>query len=122
MSWHLSLPPEKDGWVKYFRDGSTECGYDQEIDTGKASWTRGRQDDMCGVAIRSGDITVYMMAEDGEKCKFWQSDDYEVILGNRKPARVARRIEQKVGDKTWRIIEIDLKTHDTREYTSKHKI
>jgi hypothetical protein len=122
MAWHLSSPPEKDGWVKYFRDESIEYGYDQDVDGGRASWTRGKQDDMCGVSVRSGDITIYLMAENGEKAKFWQSDDYEVILGNRKPTRVVRRIEQKVGDKTWRIIEIDLKTRETREYTSKHKI
>lgn len=119
---YLDYPPETDGWAKYFRDGTIEYGTDVLVDSGKASWTRGKQENMAALAIRSGDMILYLMADEGTKSKFWQSDDYEVVLGSRKPVRVVRRIEQKVGDKTWKVIEIDIRTQTVREFTSKHKI
>lgn len=122
MSCHIDIQPQKDGWVKYFSDGSVEYGYDQDVDLGCASWTQGKQNNMRSVALRAGNITVHLFAELDKVCKFWQSDDYEVVLGSRNPTRITRRIEQKLEDHTWQIIEIDLRTSEIREYTSQYKI
>lgn len=122
MSWYLNFPPEKNGWVKYFHDGTMEFGYDRDVDLGRASWTRGKLANMSGVAMKSGDVISYLLVAGEEESFFWQSDDYEVELGSRNPSRVVRRIEQQLDDKTWRIIEIDLKTSLTREFISPSKI
>lgn len=122
MSLPVELLPQQDGWVKYFCDGTVEYGYDQDVDLGRSSWTRGKQDKMCAVALKAGSAMVFLTAGEGESARFWQSDDYEVVLGHRNPVRITRRIEQKLGDKTWKIVEIDLRTSEIKEYISKHKI
>jgi len=118
----MEYPPQKNGWVKYLKDHSMEYGYDCDVDRGMASWTRGGQKELAGVAIKTNDLVFYLVAPEGETGKFWQSDDYEVVLGSRKPVRIIRRIEQKVGDKSWKIIEINTQTMESREFISKHKI
>lgn len=117
--WDDIKHPIPNGWVKYFSDGTIEIGRD---DDDLASWTKGRQDKMIGVSMHHGDTSIYLMTEDSQPGRFWQSDDYEVLFGEANPVRITRRIERKLGPSLWKITEIDLITNHIKEYTSKHKI
>lgn len=117
--WADIKRPGSSCWIKYFLDNSIEIGSDADP---LASWTRGRQDKMTGVSLHHQEINLYLITEDGLPGRFWQSDDYEVVIGHEAPVRTTRRIEQKVGSKTWKIVEIDLRNNEIREYTSRHKI
>jgi hypothetical protein len=118
--WDMQTVPY--GWVKHFADGTAEVGSDEAISAGKASWTRGRQNGIVAVSLSDGPVVVYLTTDGDDPGKFWQSDDYEVTFGKTSPVLIKRRIQLKVGDKSWKTIEIDTQTHEITEYISKHKI
>lgn len=85
-----------DGWTKHFLDGYSECGDNEAVMNKKASWSRGRLDNMWATCLKQGDQHIHISGL-GD---YWQSDDYEVCIAEKWPTMVTRRIQKKltVGD------------------------
>ena len=84
------------GWTKYFLDSQIEDGQDYDVANKTASWSRGRLDNMMAVDL-SHDSLYISIAGLGD---FWQSDDYEVCIGDSWPSITTRRLQKqlKLGD------------------------
>jgi hypothetical protein len=80
------------GWIKKFGDGTKEVGTDELVRAKRASWSRGRLSGMIGVELHHGASHVFL---DGTG-KFWQSDDYEVLLLEPTPTLKTRRLQKKI--------------------------
>ena len=90
------------GWVKHFADGTTEVGTDYNVQTKKASWSRGRLTGMVGAEIIHGNkrLAIWMPGT------FWQSDDYEVNFLESTTKIVTRRLQwQFKKQDTFRVFE-----------------
>lgn len=83
------------GWTKYFIDGTTEVGSDEDVRDKKASWRSGRLSDMNACKLVHSDANIVLKGT-GE---FWQSDDMEVGFLESIPTYVVRRIEKLIEDK-----------------------
>lgn len=85
----------QNGWVKKFADGSLEVGSDNDVRLKKASWTRGRLENMTGVELS---YNGYLIILEGTG-DFWQSDDMEAIfMGGVGSKVVKRRIQKKINE------------------------
>ena len=74
------------GWIKFFCDGTKETGYDHEIEAGKASWSKGRLDDVSHVQISNGFNVCTLEVPDTH----WHQFDRFIApvgIGEQKPAR-----------------------------------
>lgn len=81
------------GWIKYFADGTQESGSDADVHNKKASWSKGRLDNITAVAVVHGKLAAGI----GGKGEFWQSDDYEAdLLINRPSKLVVRRVQKRI--------------------------
>lgn len=67
-------------WVKMVSDGSVEVGSDKNIDAGKVSWTRGRQD--ISQVFLTDDIKKHSIALvlDNHNTEWWQFDRFEAQI------------------------------------------
>jgi len=81
-----------DGWVKYFEDGSYENGWDKDVFAGRASWSKGRLDNMRCAAAHHGSYHICIAGAG----IYWQSDEYEIEIFGQTPRVVARRIQRKL--------------------------
>jgi hypothetical protein len=61
----------KQGWVKHFKDGQTETGFDHQVRARTASWRHGRLEGLVAVDMRHGPLQVTLNAGKGN---WWQSD------------------------------------------------
>jgi hypothetical protein len=61
----------KSGWIKHFKDGQTETGFDHQVKARTASWRHGRLEGLVAVDMRHGPLQVTLSAGEG---KWWQSD------------------------------------------------
>lgn len=80
------------GWVKHFADGTKEIGSDRAVRLKRASWSRGRLNDMVGAEIIHGSKRLAILTP-GE---FWQSDDYDVNIFEPTPSLAIRRLQYKI--------------------------
>jgi len=91
------------GWIKHFTDGTKEVGTDDNIRQKKASWTKGRLQNMLGAEVHAGNVQLVIMGA-GE---YWQSNDYDVDVFQKVPTMVIRRLQHKIIDGVkygvWRI-------------------
>lgn len=61
------------GWIKYFTDGTKECGDDHLVQARLASWTKGRLENIKSVELWQ-DHQVISIVGPGT---YWQSDTFE---------------------------------------------
>lgn len=61
----------RQGWIKHFKDGTSEVGFDYLVESRKVSWQRGRLDGLVAIDLYVGPIIATLSA--GEK-DYWQSD------------------------------------------------
>jgi len=80
------------GWIKYFFDGPSERGLDDDVVAGKASWSRGRLGEMNGAELSHEGRSIFLSGS-GE---FWQSDLFEVSSASPAKTLVARRLQKKI--------------------------
>jgi len=119
-------------WVKFFKDRTTERGSDLDIEEKKASWSKGRLDDIISVQISQRTLCGVMSIPDTE---WHQYDRYMASLsvGPQQSFRSARVIQAKVNTKhlgkniiitnSTGIISIELtnqSTKDTMPIKSEH--
>jgi hypothetical protein len=80
------------GWTKYFTDGTKEEGSDEDVRDRKASWSKGRLQDICCLETWHQDVGLSIKGTGS----FWQSDDWEVIFLQSTPSIILRRIEKQI--------------------------
>jgi hypothetical protein len=90
------------GWTKIFTDGTTEYGSDLDVLTKKASWSRGKLDNVTAVSVQQD---KYRIAISGQG-EYWQSDDLEVVLGEIVPTYVVRRIQKRIRPSDYEIVPL----------------
>ena len=85
------------GWTKYFNDGLSEVGSDDDVSAHKASWQCGRLEGLVSVKLQHRDTAVILKASEGN---WWQSDSMVSTLrgyGNVGDTTfVTRRIEYQI--------------------------
>ena len=83
-------------WTKVFNDNSYELGSDPDIKAGKASWTRGRLDNIKIVIISDGATHVHLDVPGGTD--WYQFDRFvvPVSVGTQTPLRTHRAIQAKI--------------------------
>jgi len=83
-------------WFKIFTDGSRESGTDGQIESGKASWSRGRLDSIDYVILINDVSSAILKAPDTE----WHQFDRLIVglggQGQVTPTRVARVVQAKI--------------------------
>jgi hypothetical protein len=85
-------------WIKLFNDGLSEVGSDSDIDQNKASWSRGRLDNIYSVQITERILDGELRVPDTE---WHQFDRFEVSVGTSGTTsgkRIARVIQAKIQD------------------------
>ena len=84
-------------WVKLFRDGSKENGSDKEIEEKRASWSKGRQDDIKTVGIDDGKKTASIQLW-GFDSEWFQFDNYACLVsdGEAESIRTHRIVQFKI--------------------------
>lgn len=81
-------------WIKKFRDESIEVGSDIDIEAGKASWSKGRLDDISNVYLYDGLSGASLSFP---KTNWHQFDRYTVNLGEKtRPSRIFRAIQSLI--------------------------
>lgn len=85
----------RNGWVKYFANGKKELGYDQLVKERKASWSKGRLDNMIAVELHHNGTTI---AIEGTG-QFWQSDTMETDLFSLNTQFVKRTLSKKIHER-----------------------
>lgn len=108
------------GWIKEYADGTRLAGRDEDVATGKASWTRTPLANMVAVHLCHGNKVYSLRYPDKGITDFWQSDDYEASVGGQS-VMVRRRVQMLVGA-DWFTVEVDLHTGQSKEFYSKVKI
>ena len=118
-------------WSKYFVDEPSMI--DEPV---VKTWRNSRLDGMKAVVLTVGNMN-YGLHTSGcwaprcivyenepphvqETAEFWQSDDYEAVVGG-PTERVRRRIQMKVDD-GWLTLEVEEKTGEHRVYLAKRRI
>jgi len=83
-------------WIKYFSDHAQEYGRDKEIDSGDASWSKGRLSEINKVLLEEDGSTGALLFNGDSKWN--QFDRFEVIMGigKRKSVRVYRAIQVEI--------------------------
>lgn len=82
----------KTGWIKQFLDGTHEVGTNHDVQNKRASWSQGRLNSMFQAEIEQDNCVILI---DGLG-SYWQSDDYEVSLGETWPSMVTRRLQRQI--------------------------
>lgn len=82
----------KNGWIKYFSDGSFEEGWDELVDTQQASWSKGRLESMSSAEMYYNDKFLILSGEG----KYWQSDTYEAQLLVNEGRLIKRTLYRKL--------------------------
>jgi hypothetical protein len=80
-------------WIKIFKDGSSEHGTDLEVDTGKASWTKGRLDSIVEVQISNKAIVACLTLSETE---WYQFDRFIIDFDTQEKTRVFKVIQGKI--------------------------
>lgn len=91
------------GWIKHFADNTREVGTDNDVQRGRASWSKGRLEDMIDAEVFYGEKIISIISPG----KFWQSDDYEVPLHGTEPKLVVRRLQRQLKEGETFAISID---------------
>ena len=114
------------GWIKEYADGTRLAGRDEDVASGKVSWTRTPLDNMVAVHLCHGNKVYSLRSPNGKPTKFWQEDDYEAGM-NGQTNMVRRKVlmqlpldltqyADKLPEHMQMIIEVDLKSGTSREY------
>lgn len=114
------------GWIKEYADGTRLAGRDEDVASGKASWTRTPLENMVAVHLCHGNKVYSLRSPTGKPTRFWQEDDYEAGM-NGQTNMVKRRIfmqlpldlsklVDKLPEYTYVAIEVDLRNETSREY------
>ena len=82
----------RNGWIKHFRNGTVELGYDSYVAKKAASWSKGRLEHISGVTLHHNGTTI---AIEGTGV-FWQADVLETNLFSSNTIYVKRRIYKKI--------------------------
>jgi len=79
-------------WMKYFEDGTVEKGTDRGVDSGTASWAKGRLEGLNAAILHYSGVIVKMAG-----ASIWQKDQFVVGLqSHMTPARIARSLGLQV--------------------------
>jgi hypothetical protein len=83
-------------WVKIFSDNSCEYGKDSDIAIGKASWSKGKLENICAVEFRERDERRCLLVV--PNTSWHQFDRFSVIVseGTHQPTRTHRVIQAKI--------------------------
>jgi hypothetical protein len=85
------------GWIKHFKDGQSETGFDHQIRARTASWQHGRLEGLVAVDIRHGSIRVTLNAGEGN---WWQSDTLVSTFRGRgmvgSTSYLTRRVQRQI--------------------------
>ena len=81
-------------WMKYFNDGTVERGTDEDLISGRASWTNGRLKGISSAVLHYAGAVVKIVASE-----IWQKDQYISGVGPHPPSRIARSIGMRVTEK-----------------------
>jgi len=92
LSKSSASPILRNGWTKHFKDGTSEHGFVEDIDAGKASWSKGR---LSGIKSVSSHWDGQHLCISGIG-DYWQSDDYDVPLFVSSGEHVLHRIERRI--------------------------
>jgi len=98
------------GWTKYYADGRTYIGTDQDVQAGTASWRKSPQRGMIAASMQHGNCCVRINGMG----TFWQSDGYESSYpGTTK--LIKRSIMKQIapGDKFYRMARSDYRLEIT---------
>lgn len=84
-------------WKKIFIDGSEELGSDQAIQEGKASWSKGRLDDIetCHLSTESCHVSLTLP---GTEWHQFDRMEVPVCIGAQDPTRRQRVLQAKITD------------------------
>lgn len=98
-------------WTKHYKDGSSYVGEDNACRFGLASWTKSKATDIDHVQIEHNGYLI-SLAGDGE---FWQSDDFEALVGDKNSKTVRRRISKMITptDKFYSYVVLDKSAYIT---------
>ena len=106
------------GWIKLFTDGSLEDGSDELIDSNKASWSKGRLDNIKSVYINGNKYTVGLKILN---TKWHQFDRYLTLVGSNESVKQLRVIQAQITkDHLGMYINTDL-VHNITEYSLSKK-
>lgn len=81
------------GWIKYFKDGTSEPGFDNLINENKASWSKGRLKDINVVSLKGNN---YNCALEVPNTEWHQFDRFLNIMGSNQSLRILRVIQAKI--------------------------
>lgn len=81
------------GWIKYFAFGEPEYGQDKDILRKKASWSKGRLENMIGAEVYHNNFRVIKISGPGQ---YHQSDDFEISMLKSIPVHKVRRLQKKI--------------------------
>ncbi|MHA2066452.1 MAG: hypothetical protein ACXABY_18935, partial [Candidatus Thorarchaeota archaeon] len=87
----------KQGWIKHFKDGESETGFDHQVRARTASWRHGRLEGLVAVDIRCNETQYTLSAGEGN---WWQSDT--LVSKFRGPGKagetsyLVRRVEYQI--------------------------
>jgi hypothetical protein len=99
----VPYPVGGQGWVKFRSEAPSEISEQYS-----RSWSKTDLDKITGAVIWFAETSVRLDVPDGEHGDFWQSDDFECLVGSTKPTMVRRRLQVRV-DNGWFAAEI---SHD----------
>jgi len=85
-------------WVKFFKDGTQECGTDEAISKKSASWRMGRLSEIEAVSLGEIRREVTLTAPENTEIEWHQFDRYEVVVSNgtQEASRMFRVIQAKI--------------------------
>jgi len=90
-------------WIKFFEDDSKEYGSDLDIQSSKASWSRGRQDKIKEVFLSDGICSLVLTVPN---TNWYQFDRYITSLG----------IGVNTSFRTYRVIQAEIKSFHVDSY------
>lgn len=82
----------KNGWVKYFLDGTKEEGWDDLVKARLASWTNGRHEGIGSVEMHHDDRIITINGPG----RFWQQDTFEAKVLVNGGELVERKILRQI--------------------------
>lgn len=83
-------------WIKIFTDGSRESGTDGQIESGKASWSRGRLDSIDHVLLFDGFNSAILKVPNTNWHQFDRFVAPVSTYGTVIPSRVARVVQAEI--------------------------
>lgn len=80
------------GWIKYFIDGTKEIGSDRRVNSKKASWSRGRLEDVIQADLKYGRNTISIRGLG----KYHQADTYVLYAQSGRQELVMRHLQRQI--------------------------